>query len=79
MTLEENMSEAQVETKKVEGEVSEATVNIRTFRKNPDVENFYRFIFDNNLRVEARSLVENLFTAMGGKTTKRKRRKKKVQ
>ena len=81
MTLEDNMSETQIEPIKMEKEidVSEAVLNIRTFRKHPDVENFYRFIFDNNLRVEARLMVETLFTALGGKTTKRKRRKKKEQ
>lgn len=76
------MSGAQVDSNKKEieaGEVSEANVNIRTFRKLADVENFYRFIFDNNLRAEARVMIEALFTHLGGKKTKRKRRKKNVQ
>jgi hypothetical protein len=79
MTLEDNMSEAQVGSNKKEIELSEANVNIRTFRKLADVENFYRFIFDNNLRAEARIMIESLYTHLGGKKTKRKRRKKSVQ
>ena len=73
------MSGSQSDNLEIEKDNIDSNVNIRTFRKLPDVENFYRFIFDNNLRKEARLMVESLYTHLGGKKTKRKRRKKKVQ
>ena len=31
---------------------------IKSFRSNPDVENFYRFIYENGLRKEAKSCLD---------------------
>lgn len=33
-------------------------VNPRDFRRNPDIENFYRFVHDNQLRLEAYVLLK---------------------
>lgn len=50
----------------------EVSAAIKTFKASSDVENFYRFIHENGLRNEARSLVEMALGHMKG-SKKRKR------
>lgn len=60
----------------------EPKVNIRTFRNSPEVESFYRFIHENNLRRESAIIMQKVVIMMGGskkKTPKKRGRKKKVQ
>ena len=57
---------------KVTKEVSAA---IKTFKASSEVENFYRFIHDNGLRNEARTLVEMALSHI----TSSKKRKKVLQ
>jgi hypothetical protein len=47
----------------------------KNFRSSPDFENFYRFIYENNLRGEAKKMFEALKVATTA--TKRRGRKKK--
>lgn len=51
---------------------------VRNFRNSPDIENFYRFIHENDLRREAKMIFEAI-NAKVNKTSKRKSRSKKVQ
>ncbi len=37
-----------------------ATGSLKNFRHHPDMENFYRFIFENDLRFEALEIIEGL-------------------
>ena len=53
--------------------------NMRTFRSSPDVENFYRFVYDNDLRDETHQILEIVVKAMKPKKKSRRGRKKKVQ
>ena len=50
----------------------------KNFRSAPDVENFYRFIHENDLRKEAKTVLEAIIQAIKPKK-KRKGRKKKAQ
>ena len=57
-----------------------AKYNMRTFRSSADIENFYRFIYDNDLRGEAKQILELVVKAMKPKKKKSRRgRKKKIQ
>lgn len=51
---------------------------VRNFRNSPDIENFYRFIHENDLRREAKMIFEAI-NAKVNKSSKRKSRSKKVQ
>lgn len=48
----------------------------RNFRTNPEVENFYRFVYENDLRFEAKKVFEQIVASMKKETKKRKRRAK---
>jgi len=37
--------------------------NLKNFRHHPDIENFYRFVFDNDLRIEALSILDENIAA----------------
>lgn len=47
----------------------------KNFRGSPDIENFYRFIYENNLRAEAKKIFEALKVAAA--PVKKRGRKKK--
>jgi hypothetical protein len=55
--------------------------NVKNFRSSPDVENFYRFINENNLRREAQKAIEAIYDRikLAEKKSKRKRKKKVLQ
>ena len=40
---------------------TEVSVSLKNFRHHPDMENFYRFIFENDLRFEALEILDRLF------------------
>ena len=48
-----------VNNNEIQDEV-QAPITIRNFRSSPDVENFYRFIYENNLRDEAAVLLKTV-------------------
>ena len=57
-------------------------VNGRNFRSSGDVENFYRFVHENDLRAEAKMVFEKICKTMNAslkKAKKAKARKKKIQ
>lgn len=59
---------------------AEGSVNIRTFKKTPEVESFYRFVYDNNLHKEARLILEKIYNdVLNRKTPKKRKRAKKIQ
>ena len=58
---------------------SEKVSPLKSFRSNPDVENFYRFIYENNLRKEAKTCFEAIVKAIKPPKKTRGRKKKKVQ
>jgi hypothetical protein len=39
---------------------TELSASFKNFRHHPDMENFYRFIFENDLRVEALAIVDEI-------------------
>lgn len=61
-----------------------AKTGMRGFRSSADIENFYRFVHENRLRVEAKMILETIYKAMGGgkkkkaKKAKGKRKPKKI-
>ena len=50
---------------------------VQNFRSNVDVENFYRFVHENDLRREAKMLLSMVYSRMTD-TKKKKGRKKKL-
>lgn len=51
----------------------------RNFRHNPDIENFYRFVHDNALRHEAKTLFKTLLDKVKKSTQKKAREAKKLK
>jgi pantoate kinase len=64
-------------TTQVENNAGQRT--IKNFKSSPDVENFFRFVHENDLRKEARMILEAVCKALEPKKKRRKRRSKKVQ
>lgn len=52
-------------------EESASPMTPKTFRNHPDMENFFRFIYDNDLRVEALGIIDTIIV-------ERRARKKKL-
>jgi len=65
-------------TTKTTDKVKAAGNAAKNFRANTDVENFYRFIHENSLRHEARTLVEYVLSKVPGKTKSTRKRKAKT-
>ena len=40
--------------------VAEISTSFKNFRHHPDMENFYRFIYENDLRIEAAQIIDQL-------------------
>ncbi|MDD0853888.1 hypothetical protein HBN50_12320 [Halobacteriovorax sp. GB3] len=58
----------------------EAPKTGKNFKSSADVENFYRFVYENNLRREAKMILSAITgLSKSASKTKRKRRSKKVQ
>ncbi len=55
-------------------EKKSTVVEFKSFKSNPDVENFYRFVYENSLRFEARKLLEHVLH----KTKKKRSRRSKT-
>jgi len=60
-------------------EQTEKVSPLKNFRSNPDVENFYRFIYENDLRKEAKSCLEAIVDTLKPRKKTRGRKKKSVQ
>ena len=52
---------------------------VRNFRNIAEIENFYRFVYENDLRREATMVLSSICDVIIEKKSKRKRRKKKLQ
>jgi hypothetical protein len=63
-------------TKTSEDAINAQKQILRNFRVAADVENFYRFIYENNLRSEAKLVFDSIIAVT---SKKRKKRSKKVQ
>ena len=57
----------------------EKTSPLKSFRSSPDVENFYRFVYENDLRKDAKLCLDAVVKAIKPPKKTRGRRKKKVQ
>lgn len=63
---------------------TEAAANLRTFRASSDVENFYRFVHENNFRREAEFMLKSIRDILvrekkaARKASKAKRAKRKL-
>ena len=70
----------QEEIKNNESGQNEKVSPTKNFRSGPDVENFYRFIYENNLRKEAKSCLDSVIKVIKPPRKKKTRgRKKKIQ
>jgi hypothetical protein len=52
--------------------MGEVPTSLKKFRQSPEIEGFYRFIYENELRVEALDIIEGLLIARKDKTKKAK-------
>jgi len=55
----ENMGN-ELETINLNGSESLSANALKSFRHHPDMENFYRFIFENDLRFEALAMIDEI-------------------
>ena len=55
--------------------VKEPLKNLKNFRASSDIENFYRFIYENNLRREAGVILKNIHS----KVSKPRKKGRKLQ
>ena len=46
--------------------------SLKKFRQSPEIEGFYRFIYENDLRTEAFEIVDNISQARVASKTKKK-------
>lgn len=49
-----------------------AATGFRNFRHSPDVEGFYRFVYENDLREEAKVVLEKVVSFLGKSRKKKK-------
>ena len=45
--------------------------SVKKFRQSPEIEGFYRFIYENELRVEALEIIDKLLVARKDKSKKK--------
>jgi len=72
---EEIMMKSKTDTTTTEATTTEV-VGTKSLKANSEVENFYRFIHENNLRSEAHTLIR---TVMDRLHPKKRRKSKKIQ
>ena len=52
--------------------------SLKKFRQSPEIEGFYRFIYENDLRTEAFEIIDNISQKRAAaKASKKKKKKKK--
>ncbi|MCB0378549.1 MAG: hypothetical protein KDD33_08660 [Bdellovibrionales bacterium] len=51
--------------------------SMKKFRQSPEIEGFYRFIFENDLRTEAFEIIDNISQARAAAKNKTRATKKK--
>tara|TARA_B100000287_G_C20533592_1_gene741877 strand:+ start:336 stop:551 length:216 start_codon:yes stop_codon:yes gene_type:complete len=68
--------ELMLEENKEKKTPQENFITLRNFRKSPEVENFYRFISENDLRREALMILEVITSKL---SQKKKKKSRKIQ
>ena len=68
--------ELMLEENKEKKTPQENFITLRNFRKSPEVENFYRFISENDLRREALMILEVITSKL---VQKKKKKSRKIQ
>ena len=63
-------------TEETTNTVSSAVKKLKGFKASSDIENFYRFVYENNLRREAGVLLKSIVSEV---LSKSKRKSKKLQ
>ena len=66
--------ELMLEENKEKKTPQENFITLRNFRKSPEVENFYRFISENDLRREAQMILEVITSKIAQKKKKKSRK-----
>ena len=66
--------ELMLEENKEKKTPQENFITLRNFRKSPEVENFYRFISENDLRREAQMMLEVITSKIAQKKKKKSRK-----
>ena len=66
--------ELMLEENKEKKTPQENFITLRNFRKSPEVENFYRFISENDLRREALMILEVVTSKLAQKKKKKSRK-----
>lgn len=66
--------ELMLEENKEKKTPQENFITLRNFRKSPEVENFYRFISENDLRREALMILEVITSKLAQKKKKKSRK-----
>ena len=61
------------------GATAEAKPTVRNFRNIPDIENFYRFVYENDLRRETKLVLAAIVRKLNAAAKKSKRNKKNLQ
>jgi len=57
---------------------TEAKPGVRNFRNIPDIENFYRFVYENDLRRETKLVLSLIVRKLNAATKKAKKSKKNL-
>ena len=63
-------------SKETRTEIVETSIGPRNFRHGAEMENFYRFVHDSNIREEAKKALEYVLRL--AKPSRKKKRKKKI-
>ena len=63
----------------VDAAATEGNKGVRNFRSTSELEGFYRFVYENDIREEAKMVLSHIFTFMKKKNKAKKRRAKKLQ
>ncbi|MBY0314633.1 MAG: hypothetical protein K2Q26_03880 [Bdellovibrionales bacterium] len=51
--------------------VGEVPTSLKKFRQSPEIEGFYRFIYENELRIEALEIIDKILVVRKDKTKKK--------
>ena len=54
-------------------EAASIPASLKKFRQSPEIEGFYRFIYENDLRTEAFAIVDDISQKRAASKTKKKR------
>lgn len=52
--------------------MGEVPTSLKKFRQSPEIEGFYRFIYENELRIEASEIIDKILVVRKDKSKKKK-------